>query len=433
MKVAWILIPYALSICVQQNASAAPTLNGRVYTDQYLSSKGPNAGKFEQSNLSAWLDFDAHDESGFGIRVIGQGDSFFKSISEPDHPSFTASLREGYVSYLGPGIEVKIGQQIIPWGKSDGVNPTDYFTAKNFTLLNPDDEVRRKGAVSLNTTFTPDQGNSPFSFQTVIQANAPEVQLLIPDQSVPQGVQFQKQGAASLPFQGRYEVGGRISYLKSNFDLSLSAFRGYSHFPEYILNSSTLTVSPIYPAQTAIGADGSFTANQYILRFESALLMPDNGKETDPLAGMVEPWHWDSVFGAERPMGDDFRAQIQVLYRWHLWFPGVASTGNPLLDSLRSGIARANALILNAQYQGNPGATFRVSYASDHSDFSGDVFLIGYFGYGQDFLLRPQMGYTPISNLKFTLGADVYGGNETRPLGALRNRSHGFFETRYLF
>jgi hypothetical protein len=199
------------------------------------------------------------------------------------------------------------------------------------------------------------------------------------------------------------------------------------------LNPSALTVSPIFPAQTALGADGSFTASEYIIRFESALLMPDNGKETDPLAGSVEPWHWDSVLGVERPIGDDFRAQIQLLYRWHLSFPGLAITGNPLLDSLQSGIARANALILNYQYRGNPGATFRFSYASDHSDFSGDVFLIGYFGYGQDFLLRPQVAYAPISNLKFTLGADVYGGNDSRPLGALKNRSHGFFETRYLF
>ena len=417
----------------QNDALASPTLSGRLYTDQYLFTEGPNAGRLEQSNLSAWLDFDAHSDSGFGVRVIGQGDGFIKSILESNHASFTATLREAYASYLGAGFEIKLGQQIIPWGKSDGVNPTDYFTAKNFTLLNPDEEVRRTGAVSLNGTFTPDEGNSPFSFQFVIQANAPQTKLLIPDQSVPQGVQFQKYGEVSLPFQGRSEFGVKISYLKSNYDFSLSAFRGYSHFPEYVLNPATLTVSPIYPAQTTVGADASFTANQYIIRFESALLMPDNGRETDPLAGMVEPWHWDSVLGAERPIGDDFRAQIQVLYRWHLWFPPLADTGNPILDTLRSGIARANALILNSQYRGNPGATFRVSYANDHSDFTGDVFLIGYFGYGQDFLLRPQLGYSPLSNLKFTLGADVYGGNDSRPLGALKNRSHGFFEARSIF
>ncbi|NDG84058.1 MAG: hypothetical protein EBX52_03350 [Proteobacteria bacterium] len=358
------------------------SLNGRIYTDQYVFTRGTRAGNLEQSNLSAWLDLDAHTSNGFGARIIGQGDAFYRSIEDASKPSFRATLREGYASYLGTGIEVKIGQQIIPWGKSDGVNPTDYFTAKNLTLLNPDEEVRRTGAFAANLSYTPAEGNSPLTFQLVAQANAPQTKLLIPDQSIPGGIQFERYLDTPLPFQGRYEIGGKISLLKPDFDVSLSAFRGYSHFPQYQLNPGTLAVSPIYPGQTAVGADASFTAKQYIFRFESALLMPDNGKETDPAAGTVD---------------------------------------------------RANALILNYQYRGNPGATFRLSYSNDHSDFSGDVFLIGYFGYGQDFLLRPQMGYTPVTNLKLTLGADLYGGNVSRPLGALRDRSHVFFETRYLF
>ena len=410
------------------------SLNGRAYTDQYLFTQGARAGNFEQSNLSAWLDLDAHTANGFGARIIGQGDVFYRSIEEASKPSFRAALREGYASYLGTGFEVKIGQQIIPWGKSDGVNPTDYFTAKNLTLLNPDEEVRRTGAFAANASFTPAVGTSPFTFQLVAQASAPQMKLLIPEQSVPAGVRFERYLDTPLPFRGRYEIGGKISLLKPDFDVSLSAFRGYSHFPQYQLNPGTLTVSPVYPGQTAVGADASFTARQYIFRFESALLMPDNGKDTDPAAGTVEPWHWDSVIGAERPIGDDFRAQLQFLYRWHLFFPGgPAPTGNPLIDQLRAGIARANSLILNYQYRGNPGATFRLGYSSGHSDFSGDVFLIGYFGYGQDFLLRPQIGYTPVTNLKLTLGADFYGGNASRPLGALRDRSHAFFETRCLF
>ncbi len=428
------LVLFAHSIPARADDEASTTVGGRVYTDQYVFTSAPNSGNLEQSSLSAWLDVDSRLGQGFGVRAIAQGDAFYRSIAEPSRPSVRATLREGYLSWLGTGIELKLGQQILPWGKSDGVNPTDYFTAKNLTLLNPDEEVRRSGGFALNLTVTPDEGNSPFSFQVVAQADSPRTKLLIPAQSIPSQVQFTQSIDSPRPFQGNYEIGGKISYLQSDFDLSLSAFRGYSRFPQYVLNAATLSVAPIYPAQTAVGADGSFTAGDHILRFETALLMPDNGKDTDPLAGFVEPWHWDSVVGVERPIGDDFRAQIQLLYRWHLFFPAAnAATGNPLIDQLASGIARANALILNYQYRGNPGATFRFAYSSEHSDFSGDVFLIGYFANGQDYLIRPQIGYTPVTNLKLLAGADIYGGNESRPLGALRARSHVFFETRYLF
>jgi len=410
-------------------------LSGRVYTDHYLFTRGPNEGTLEQSSLSAWLDFDTHSENGLGLRAVGQLDSFYRSILNPSEASFKASLREGYVSFLGTGTEIRIGQQIIPWGKSDGVNPTDYFTAKDYTLLNPDDEVRRLGALAANLSFTPKQGTSPVTFQLVVQANYPQAKLLIPAQSIPQGIAFQRYPDSPVPFQrNSFEIGGKIAFQKSDFDFSLSAFSGYSHFPQYLVDPNTLAVRPFNPAETAVGGDASFTLDAYIIRLESALHMPENGRDTDPLAGLVQPWHWDSVVGVERPIGDDFRAQIQFLYRWHPYFrsPNI-STPNPVLNQLLVGVANANAILLNYQRQGNPGATFRFGYANEKSDFSADAFLIGYFSQGQDYLFRPQVGYTPLTNLKFTLGADLYGGDPGRPLGALRDRTHVFIEGKYVF
>ena len=58
---------------------------------------------------------------------------------------FNVGLREAWISYAKNGWEAKLGQQIIPWGKSDIINPTDFLTAKNYTFFNPDQEVRRLG------------------------------------------------------------------------------------------------------------------------------------------------------------------------------------------------------------------------------------------------------------------------------------------------
>ena len=45
-------------------------------------------------------------------------------------------LREGYLYLRRPGLEVRAGQQIIPWGQADAVNPTDFLTAKDYTFFN---------------------------------------------------------------------------------------------------------------------------------------------------------------------------------------------------------------------------------------------------------------------------------------------------------
>ena len=431
------LMAFGLNI----TAHAESHLSGRLYTDQYLFTHGADSGTLQQSSVSGWLDWDAQNESGFGTRVIAQGDVLLKSISEPSRPEYRLRFREAYASYLGTGLgtglEVRIGQQIIPWGKSDGVNPTDYFSAKDYTLLNPDDEVRRLGAIAASISYTPNGGESPVSFQVVAQGNYPQTRLLIPSSAIPAGVVFQREAdTPGLLSTRSLEIGGKISILMPSFDFSVSAFSGFSHAPQYRVEplAGGSAVRAYHAPQTSVGTDGSFNLDAYVFRFESALHMPANGTSADPLFGLVQPWHWDSVIGFERPIGSDFRAQMQFLYRWHPYFAApVSSTGVPTLDALRTGVGQANALILNYQRRSNPGATFRLAYAPETSDFSADVFLIGYFSQGQDYLLRPQVSYTPVTNLKLSAGADWYGGNSNRPLGALRDRSDAFFETRWMF
>ena len=432
---------FTTSISAAQADSPLP-FNGRIYTDQYIfTNPQPNStNDIAQSSASLWLEWDskanASDRKGFGAHVVGQFDAFYRSMTQPLDSSFSAFLREGYASYSNEAIDLRVGQQIIPWGKSDGVNPTDYFTAKNYTVLNPDDEVRRIGAPGGNLSFTPNNGASPISIQAVFQAYYPQTSLLIPDRAIPAGLEFIKYPGAPNAFDpNAMEYGIKISYLGNAFDCSLSYYQGVSHFSEYVFIQSENRVVPINPKQSAVGGDASFTAGDYIFRLESALLMPENGQDTDPLFGIVEPWHWDTVIGIERPFLQDFRIQLQFLLRQHLYYqdPSEISAGNVVLTQINQAVAQGNALILNFQQQTNEGATLRLSYSNDQSPLTADVFLIGYFANGQDFLLRPQMGYKPIDNLKFTLGIDLYGGEASRPLGALHDQSAWFFEGKYTF
>ena len=429
--VAWALIP---GFC--PSAQALP-IDGRVFTDQYLySGAGQGDGQLAQSSLSVWLDADTKVDQGFGARAIGEFDFFAKDMERPDHVSAFVQLREGYVSYLGDGLDLRVGQQIIPWGKSDGINPTDYFTAKKYTFLNPDDEVRRVGAPAVNITFTPASGTSPITAQFIFQPSYAQTALLIPAQVAPQGLTVNRMPNEPGPFSSQsMEYGIKLSFQKSNFDFSISAFKGFAAIPQFVFNSQTGAIDSVNFAEKAFGGDASLTLGDYIIRFESAVHLPDNGTDRDPLYGYVEPDHWDTVIGVEKPFLTDFRTQVQFLYRYHLYFRGQthSNSGNPIVDSILNGVARANATLLNYQHQSNPGASIRLAFAKDTSDWTADLFFVGYFADGQDYLIRPQIGYSPGENWKLLAGVDYYGGDVNRPLGALHDLSDVFFEAKRVF
>jgi hypothetical protein len=426
-------------LIVSQNATASP-IAGRIYSDYYIYTQDLSYGEVAQSSLSAWLEYDSQADDStkkdLGVHIVGQGDLFYRDLNHPGQTSARFHLREGYISYLSDETVLRVGQQIIPWGKSDGINPTDYFTAKDYTLFNPDDEVKRLGAPGLSWGFTPDQGTSPFNIQAVFQAYYPQMRLLIPSQAIPSGVAVSKYASSPEAFsENAMEFGFKVAYLKSNYDFSFSYFQGYTPFAEYVFDVAQNRVSPVNPKQKAIGGDASFTLGEYVVRIESALLMPENGTDTDPLFGLVEPWHWDTVAGIETTFAQDYHAQIQGTVRHHLYYqlPSDSIGGSAQTRAIQQAVGRANALILNYQQQTNVGATFRVGYASDTSDWTADVFLVGYFMNGQDYLVRPQVSFKPMNNVRLMAGADLYGGEEGRPLGALKDRSVGFFEAKYVF
>lgn len=417
-----------------QNTLASPfPFSGRIYSDHYLYS---NSGNLAQSSFSLWLDLDSKTTTGMGARFIGEADLLAKSVEHPSEFSAFAQMREAYVSYLSEGIDLKIGQQLIPWGKSDGINPTDYFTAKNYLILNPDDEAKRLGAPAINISFTPSQGSSAFTFQWVFQAYYPQTRLNIPDILIPKGIAFRAEPKPPTAFHtDSMEYGAKLAYQKSSYDVSISAFHGYGAIPEFQFDRTLGRISSINIGENAFGSDASVSIGDSIVRFESAFHFPENGGEHDPLFGFVEPPHWDSVLGFEKPILTDFRLQFQFLFRHHLYYQDsvMVSSGNPVVDQIMTGVARANAILLNYQNRSAAGTTLRISYLKENSKWTAGLLIIGYFTGNQDFLMRPELGFNPFENFKMLLGFDLYGGNPSGTLGSLQSKSDAFFEGKYLF
>lgn len=415
-----------------------PSLTGRIYTDHYFPTQSSTTypDGIIQSSLSAWLELKENFSDSFALLAVGQMDVFYRSLSEKTKSSVTGKLREGYFNYHNDSLDIRAGQQIIPWGKSDGINPTDYFTAKEYTLLNPDDEVRRLGAPGFMMSITPNEGTSPITLTGVFQASYPQTKFVIPDQLIPVGVNFVMYPDAPRAFTtDSVEFGGKIAYQKSDFDLSASIFRGFNHFPQFLYTASLNKISPFHYKQTAFGGDASFSVGELVIRAESAYIIPDEGNQDTTYYGVLEPTHWDTVVGVEHTFLDDIHTQVQFLYRYHVNYldPSMVTGMTPQLTQIYQTLGRTNGLLLNFQREQNFGATFRVGYSSETSAWTADLFLVGYFAQGQDYLLRPQVSYKAMEGLRLLAGGEFYGGEQSRPLGALYKNSAVFFEGRYLF
>ncbi len=430
--------------------SAAPTLSGKVFTDFYVPTESVRETPFRRVSSSAWLE--GNSRLGTQTQETFSHFSLAADLAEATATQDTSSqltltLREAYVGAHRDGWELRAGRQITPWGKSDAVNPTDFLSAKNYTLLNPDDELRRKGGTGVLVSWTPLSGNSPLNFTAIWNPIFPQSELLIASQVIPAGVSLSSTAQTQPTTLSNSETAFKVSLNESAWDASLSFFRGWNHTPEYNVSEVTLapltgvpsvTIAPIFHRVRALGGDASTTWDKWIFRAESAYFWTENNDGSQPL---LQPSHWDSVIGVERPLGSDFRIQTQFIYRVSPHFAPAESarfsSGNPILSSpqmapLAPAIAKANALLLGYQDHARPGATLRLSYTNDPSGIEAEIFALGNF-VGGDYFIRPKISYAWSDAFRTTLGADHYAGPEDRPLGALHGYNSVFGEAKVSF
>ena len=428
------------------DGAALPTLpiSGRVFSDIYFPANNTDTSNYRQSSASLWLQGDPRLGDYGSARFILTGDEIQNNTVSAvggTGSQFRVGLREGYASYVRSGWDFRFGQQIIPWGKSDAINPTDFLSAKDYTFFNPDEEVRRLGSVSMMLAWTPAQGNSPVTITFVGTPIFTGSKLLIPPSAVPAGITLT--GGQQMPPQilGNTETALKISYAASRWDASVSVFRGFNHTPEFAVLSSTtnpatglpasFNVGQTFHAIRAVGGDASLTWGKLILRGETSYTWTEND---NGLNALIQPSHWDSVIGIERPINNDFRVQAQFVYRvYPLWSnPALAAGPDPLTTQVDQGIAAANAELLAYQDPNRPGATFRISYSNETNGLDAEIFLLGNF-VGGDYLVRPKLSYHWTDALLTTLGLDWYGGPTNRPLGSMQVFNSVFAEAKYTF
>jgi hypothetical protein len=342
---------------------------------------------------------------------------------------FRFALREAYVSLHKSGWLLRAGQQVIPWGSSDVVNPTDFLTAHDYSFYAVETEKTRTGAISVLVSHA-----WPHVEMTVVATPIPpSTVLLLPPNTLPMGITL----VEPVPFDTKLEnseVAAKMKVSGRKWDLAFVGFRGFNHTPEFELvaaDDNGAVVRQNHHGIIAGGFDGSASVGRLVARIEGSVVRTKNDDGADP---SIQPTYAFGVFGLERPLGDRVRVQAQAIARTYpRWSaPATASGPDPATTRALQGVAAANALILDYQDRVRTSATLRVAYLSAEERWAAEVFGAVNF-IGRDFLVRPLVGWHPTEAVAIQLGADIYGGPKTRPLGAMHPFGGVFLQTSFAF
>lgn len=384
-------------------------------------------GNFQQVSASLWLRARPRMTEATSSTIELAVDRI--EVGPTDSQRFRFALRDAYVSLHKGGWLLRAGQQIIPWGSSDVVNPTDFLTAHDYSFYAVETEKTRSGAISVLVSHA-----WPHVETTVVATPIPpSTVLLLPPSALPMGIKL----IEPVPFDTKLEnteVAAKVKFSGRKWDLAFVGFRGFNHTPEFELVSADdngAVVRQNHHGIVAGGFDGSTSVGRLVARLEGSVVRTKNDNGSDPT---IQPTYAYGVFGLERPLGDRVRVQAQAIARTYpRWSaPATAMGADPATTSAMQGVAAANALILDYQDRARTSATLRVSYLSAEERWAAEVFGAVNF-IGGDFLVRPLVVWHPTEAVAIQLGADIYGGPRTRPLGAMHPFNGVFLQTSFAF
>jgi hypothetical protein len=243
----------------------------------------------------------------------------------PDKTGF--ELREAYVEYVSDKWDLRVGRQIIVWGKADGMQITDLispldlteFLARDYDDIRTPVEALKFRLLGEKTNFelvwvpifkpaALPEGDNPWSLTNdAFELACPNSHVIVHDPMKP---------AKKL---GNSELFSKFSLYLSGIDLAFSAFYtwddfGVSFWDLYSQDGHEyLETHYQYHRVGGFGAEFSLPLGQVVLRGESAFYI---GKRFQPAEANISPIKKnavDSLLGLDWYPGNDWTVSVQLV------------------------------------------------------------------------------------------------------------------------
>ncbi|MFM8468189.1 MAG: DUF1302 family protein [Oxalobacteraceae bacterium] len=376
------------ALSVLDKAGLTGSLRGAYWSSNRLLDDREHVG-----TASTWLKLDNRLGGGFGVFAEGYA-SREDLRSEGSSPS---RLREAYFDARFGQLDLRLGKQIIAWGRADRLNPTDNLTPRDATLLAADIDEDRMGSVAAKAAWNINASTSLIgvwlpSFQPNRVARRNGIREQVPDDQRNWAVKLDRSGNA--------------------FDWSVSYYEGRDLSgdlgQDYVLR---------YYRTRVIGGDAATTIGSWRIALESAFTRTEDPQGT--LAYLKNPFTY-TVLGVEKNFGDNTSAIIQIFNRTVLNYQRPDDN------------ERLHAVLTSQLDRRQNGVSVRVAKKwmneTLETEFSG-LRLIERSGYS----LRPRMVYLWSDRIKLLTGYEYFNGSGETIYGLLHKNSTLFAEMRLYF
>ncbi len=222
-----------------------------------------------------------------------------------DDGTFALKLREAYIDWKGEMLALRIGRQVVSWGKADDIQITDVLNPRDETNVVAADYSESKlgvDAVRLSLLTDKTQVDAywiPFFTPSILPLakGNPLHSRIFPEEVDGIGINYpEKYDNFELPEKrlSKSELALRASSYTSVADLSLYGFYGWDDLPLIRYNpnivfgdgedmpatSYTIDVTGEYKRMYMIGADAAIPAGDFVFRLEGAYF-PKRHFQTD--------------------------------------------------------------------------------------------------------------------------------------------------------
>ncbi len=323
-------------------------------------------------------------------------------------------LREAYFDYVGDNFDLRVGRQIIIWGKADGMRITDYISPYDLTefLARDYDDVRMP-VDAFKFRYLGESMDAELIWLPIFQKG------IMPGEDNPwakEGPDFSEYDTVNMlevdePEQtiDNSEIGARVSFYLHGLDISISSLYTWSDFPvlQITPNGKTAHISQEYYRYGFVGADMSCSMGAFVLRGEAAYYIDKKYQHKDLLT-LSQRNSVSALAGLDWYPGNEWTISTQL-------------TDEMVLDHHADLEAQEHTWL----------STLNISKLLFRSTLKLSTF--SYIGLdGNNFFNRNSADYALTDEMHLLLGIDVFSG-ETGMFGQYNDNSEIWIKAKYSF
>ena len=377
------------------------------------------------------------------------GDGFAEArlrygLQGAEQRTFT-ELREAYANaYVGP-LDLRLGKQIIVWGRADALNPTNNLMPIDIRVRSPIEDDRRLGNFAARANLRLGPVRLEGVWIPIYIASE------LPDLPLPEYVYFGTPTNPSPELRNTL-VAGRVHLELPAFEMSASYLRGFAPLPgmqrqsvRLDPNTPEVLISRTAYDQQVLGFDFSTALGSVLaVRGEAAYRMPTDYKNRIYAARPDIQY----ALGVDHSFGP-VSVIAQYLGRYVLDWKREEGSADATTENLKmmpsksaqdfaediidAELSKKNQMLFGQTARIQHMATGRIEWLTAHDTLS--VAVLGFYNFTtREWLASPKIGYHLSDEVTAYLGAEIFWGPEGTLFGVIDEiLSAGYAELRYTF